>query len=277
MKLKTSVCWLSSSFSIPRPITYFHSTIKNLTLLHSIWNFQSQGPLHVFIVCQKPHFTTLSFSFSIPRPITCFHSMTKTSLCCAQFQFLNPRSHNMYPMAYKLLNSFQPSMQRPHIKFMWESTFQGHVDHCGCDMWYNVHSHCNVHTIYFQCSTQTLSHWAHNFPLNIPMISYWPKNYYTKSHGNIQGAFDFMLLTPTAISTLLIFHGAPKILSCWAPIMSHWAHNLPLSAPIISYCDKIHYTKSHGNIQEAFKFMLFTPTAICTPLIYYGPPNILSC
>ena len=31
----------------------------------------------------------------------------------------------MYPDAYKLLNSFWPSMQKPHIKFMWESTFEG--------------------------------------------------------------------------------------------------------------------------------------------------------
>ena len=44
---------LSFSFSIPRPITCFHSTTKNLALLCSVSLFQSQGPLHVFIVQQK--------------------------------------------------------------------------------------------------------------------------------------------------------------------------------------------------------------------------------
>ena len=31
----------------------------------------------------------------------------------------------MYPMDYKVLNPFQPSMQKPHIKFMCESTLEG--------------------------------------------------------------------------------------------------------------------------------------------------------
>ena len=140
--------------------------------------FYLQFQLYVSILLQKPHFTMLSFSFSIPRPITYSHSMTKTSLHYAHwFQFFSPRSHYMYPMAYKLLDSFQPSMERPHTKFMWESTFQGHVDHCWCDMWYNVHSHYNVHTMSFQYSTQILSveHitscWAYQwFPIDQKII-----------------------------------------------------------------------------------------------------------
>ena len=186
-----------------------------------------------------------SFSFSLPRPVLLHIS---NGLRTPQFipTFHAETTHQIHVGEY----------------------FEGHVDHCRSDMWYNVHSHYNVHTIYFQWSTQTLSCWPHNFPLT--------KSYYTKFHGNIQGAFNFMLFTPTAICTLLIFHGPPKILSRWAPIMSHWAHNLPLSATMISYWDKIHYTKSHGNIQEAFKFILFTPTAICTPLISHGTPKILS-
>ena len=82
------------SFSIS--ITCFHSTTNNLTLLCSVSVVQSQDPLHVLIVWQKPqvplhvfivwqkhHFTALSFSFSIPSPITCFNSMAKnfTLLC----------------------------------------------------------------------------------------------------------------------------------------------------------------------------------------------------
>ena len=99
---------LSFSVSIPSPITCFHSMTKNITSLCSVSVFQSQVPLHVFIVWQKTslhcaqfqcfnpksrymfpwsdkklHFTVLSFSVSIPSPVTCFHSMTKnfTSLC----------------------------------------------------------------------------------------------------------------------------------------------------------------------------------------------------
>ena len=162
---------LSFSFSIPRPVTCFHSLTKNFTSLHSVSVFRSQGPLHVFIVWQKtslrcaqfqffspkahymfsqydqkPHFAALSFSFSIPRPVTCFHSLIKnftslcsvsvfqsqgllhvfivwqktslcyaqfqffysqgllhvfivwqkTSLCCAQFQFFNPKASYMF-------------------------------------------------------------------------------------------------------------------------------------------------------------------------------------
>ena len=77
---------LSVSLSIPRPITCYHSMTKNLTLLCSASVFQCQGPLHVTIVWQK------------------------TSLHCTQFQFFNPKSCYMYPMAYKLLNSLQPSV-----------------------------------------------------------------------------------------------------------------------------------------------------------------------
>ena len=134
---------LSLSFSIARPITYFHSTIKNLTLPHSAPVFQSTGPLHVFIVWQK------------------------TSLCCAQFQFFNPKSCYIYPMAYKHLNSFQPVIQKPHIKFIWESTFEVHVDHCWSDIGHIVHSHYSMHTVNFPWCTQN------TFLLSTPIISCW--------------------------------------------------------------------------------------------------------
>ena len=90
----------SFSFSIPRPITCFHSMTKNFTSLCLVSVYQSQVPLHVSIVWQK------------------------TSLHCAQFQFFNPKSHYMYPMDYRVFNSIQPFMQKPHIKFMCESTLE---------------------------------------------------------------------------------------------------------------------------------------------------------
>ena len=131
------ICFLSitknctqSQFLNPKPHCMFPQYDKNLTSLHSVSGFQSQGTLHIFIVWQK------------------------TSLHCAQFQFFNPSSHYMYPMAYKLLNSFQPSIQKPHIKFMWESMFEGHVDHCWSDIGCVVHSHYNMHTVNFPWSTQ---------------------------------------------------------------------------------------------------------------------------
>ena len=83
------------------------------------------------MVWQSLHFAALSFSFSIPLHV--FIVQQKTSLCCAQFQFFNPRSCYMYPEAYKLLNSFQPSIENSHIKFIWESTFEGHADHFWSD------------------------------------------------------------------------------------------------------------------------------------------------
>ena len=92
---------LSIEVSLAISITCFHSIMNNLTLLCSVLVVQSQNPLHVLIVWQK------------------------TSLRCAQSQFFNPKSHYMYPMDYKVLNSIQPSMQKPHIEFMCESTLEG--------------------------------------------------------------------------------------------------------------------------------------------------------
>ena len=88
-------------FALLSFITCFHSMTKHFTLLRSVSVFQSQVPLHVSIVWQK------------------------ASLRCAQFQFFNPKSRYMYPMDDKVLNSIQPSMQKPHIKFMCESTLEG--------------------------------------------------------------------------------------------------------------------------------------------------------
>ena len=143
-------------------------------------------------------------------------------------------------------------------------TFKKHlIPCCSLLLQYAHHQFPMEHPKYFPVEHIT-SHWAHQwFPIDTKTII-------PKSHGNIQGAFNFMLFTSTTICTLLIFHGTLKILSCWA-------HNFPLSMPMISYWYKNHYTRSYGNIQGAFDCMLFTPTLICTPLIYHGPPNILSC
>ena len=72
----TSVCSVSF-FLTPRPFTCFHSTTKNLTLMHSVWVFQSQVLQQVFI------------------------TPTKTSLYCTQYQFFNPKSCYMFPYHHK--------------------------------------------------------------------------------------------------------------------------------------------------------------------------------
>ena len=156
----TSLC--SVSVSIPSPVTCFHRMPKNFTSLHSVSVVQSQVPLHVSIEWQK------------------------TSLHCTQFQFFNPNTCYMYPMAYIPCNSFQPSMKQPHIKFIWESTFEGHVDHCWFDIGYVVHYHYHMYTMNFPWSTQNtfalsipiMSSWTHNdFSLSSPMISSWAHNF----------------------------------------------------------------------------------------------------
>ena len=88
---------LSIGVSLAISITCFHSTTNNLTLLCSVSVVQSQDPLHVLIVWQK------------------------TSLCCAQLQFFNPKSHYMFPQYNKkhhfAVLSFSFSMPSPIICF----------------------------------------------------------------------------------------------------------------------------------------------------------------
>ena len=56
--LKSSGCFavLRFRFSIPSPVTCFHSTTKNLTSLHSVSVLQSQLPLYVSRGKQTPQF-----------------------------------------------------------------------------------------------------------------------------------------------------------------------------------------------------------------------------
>ena len=182
---------LSFSFSIPSPITCFHSMTKNITSLRSVSVFQSQVPLHVSIVWQKTslccaqfqffnpkshstfpqydktlHFAALSFSFSIPSPVTCFHSLTKniTSLhSVSVFQFQVPLHVSNGLQSPQLNPAFHA--ETTHQIHVWEYSWRGWFD-----IEYIVHYHYNMHTINFPWTT---SHWASKLPLRTPIMSSW--------------------------------------------------------------------------------------------------------
>ena len=88
-----------STAKTPRPITCILRMTKNISVLHSVSVFQSQGLSHISIVQQK------------------------TSLCCAQFQFFNPKACYMFSKYDKKLHftmlSFSFSIPSPVTYIQW--------------------------------------------------------------------------------------------------------------------------------------------------------------
>ena len=166
---------LSFSFSIPRPITCFHSMTKNFTSLCSVSVLQSQGPLHISNGLQTPQF------------IQTFHAETTHQIHVGEFFWRACRSllvwhvvecslplqyaHHLFPMEHPKCFPVE------HITSQWAyqwfpidqkfiipspmETFKKHlILCCSLPLWYAHHQFTMDHPTYFPVEHTNKPHLA---------------------------------------------------------------------------------------------------------------------